>query len=156
MKDIRIQVENKLKSHMSQKQQLKALEYELDSINSTLHPEAIENKVFARTGGERVFSATPRDQTADIAVEHLDSLHFARYHELKNMVYSLNEGIRRLEYYLSLLPNEESEVIRWYYFERLSWNDIANKASLTARNLQYRRKRGLVRLVNLYNFAYFS
>lgn len=150
MKDIKSYVENLLKNYPDMKRQMKALGYELEWLQRSLRPAAIENQVFAHSGGERVSCTQPRDQTADIVVEHVDSQRNARYHALKSVLYTMALEIRRLEYYLSLLPNEESDVIRLACFEGLSWNDIAKATSLTDRTMQRRRKRGIDRLVGFY------
>jgi hypothetical protein len=81
----------------------------------------------------------------------VDGQRNAKYYALKSVVYTLSTKIRRLDYYLSLLPNEESDTIRWFYFEGLSWADISKKTAVTVRSMQRRRKCGLDRLVNFYS-----
>lgn len=151
MQEIRKNIEGILKSHNDRKQQLKALEYELGLLQQTLRPETIEGKVYAHYGGERVSGAQPSDKTADIVIEHFDRQRDARYHALKSVTYTMGIEVRRLEHYLSLIPSEESDIIRWCYFEGLSWAEIAQRTALTIRTLQRRRKHGLDGLIKLYS-----
>jgi hypothetical protein len=151
MNEIRKHVESILNSYPDMKQQLKALRYEMDILQKTLDPGMIEDKVFAHSGGERVSSSQPRNQTADIVIEHVDGQRDARYHALKSIMYTMGLEVRRLEHHLALLPKEEADIIRWFYFDGLSWASIAKKTSLTIRSAQRRRKCGLDGLVNFYS-----
>jgi hypothetical protein len=151
MKEIREHVESILKNHAGMKRQLKVLEYELDSLQKTLAPEIIEGKVFAHAGGERVSCSQPSDRTADIVIEHVDNQRDAKYHALKSVTYTMGLEVRRLEYYLSLLPKEESDVIRWLWFEGLSWSDITKKSLMSQSTLQRRKKQGFETLVGYYS-----
>jgi predicted DNA-binding protein YlxM (UPF0122 family) len=59
--------------------------------------------------------------------------------------------VERLEYYLSLLPQMDAEVIRWYYFDELGWAEIADHISAAVKTAQRRRKRGLEELTRYYS-----
>jgi hypothetical protein len=61
MKETREHVESILKNHVDMKQQLKVLEYELNSLQRTLEPGAIADKVLAHPGEERVSCSRPHD-----------------------------------------------------------------------------------------------
>jgi predicted DNA-binding protein YlxM (UPF0122 family) len=126
------------------------LEYELNGLQRTLDPGAIADKVLAHPGEERVSCSRPHDQTADIVVAHVDSQRNAKYYALKSVVYTLSTVVRRLDYYLSLLPNDEADVIRWFYFEGLSWAEIRKKASVSKSTAQRRKTQGFETLVRYY------
>jgi hypothetical protein len=59
--------------------------------------------------------------------------------------------VRRLEYYLSLLPREESDIIRWFYFERASWADITGRTLLSQSTVQRRKKSGVEKLAGYFS-----
>lgn len=151
MSDIRNHVESALNNYTATKQELKVLEYEMERITPPLSPDRIEGLTFSHTDYERVSGYYRSDKTADIVVDHLDSQMGAEYHALKNLIYNLRLELRRLEYYLSLLPNEEYEVIKWSYFEGLSWPAITAKALASQSTMQRRRRRGVDRLVGFYS-----
>ncbi|MDL2234464.1 hypothetical protein LJC63_12935, partial [Ruminococcaceae bacterium OttesenSCG-928-L11] len=150
MSDIRKQVESILKSHTEMKRQLSVLEYELDAQQRMLDPTVIEDKVFSHPEGEWVSGSRPSNKTADIVVEHIDSQRNAKYHALKNLIYNMRLEVNRLEYSLSLLPQEEAEVIRWFYFEELGWAAITAKTLVSQSTVQRRKRNGFEKLVSHY------
>jgi hypothetical protein len=151
MKDIKEQVEKILKNYPEMKQQLQVLKYELEALQPTLDPRTIENNVFAYYGGERVSNSKPSDKTADLVINHVDNQRNAKYHTLHNVIYTIGTEIRRLEYYISLLPKEEAEIIRWFYFEGLTWTTITNKAFKSQSTAQRCKNNGFNTLVRFYS-----
>ncbi len=150
MKEISEHVESILRNHADMKRQLKALEYELDALQKTLDPQLIEDRVLAHSGEERVTCSRPRDLTADIVIAHVDSQRNAKYHALKSVIFTMDAEARRLDYYLSLLPREESDVIRWFYFEGLNWADIRKRADVSKSTAQRRKRKGFKALTGYY------
>jgi hypothetical protein len=151
MNEIRKHVESILNSYPDMKQQLKVMEFELDSLQPMLDPRVIEDKVFAHSGADRVSGVQPRDRTADIVIEHVDGQRDARYHALKSVVYTMSHEICRLEYYLSLLQKEDSAVLRHFYFEGMNLAAIAKSDLVSQSTVQRRKKRGFATLVKYYS-----
>lgn len=151
MSDIRNHIESMLNNYTTMVRELKVLEFEMESITSPLDPEVIENIMLSHSNGERISGSFRSDKTAGIVIEHVDRQRNAKYHALKNLIYNMRQEVRRLEHTLSLLPKEESNVMKWFYFEGLSWAAIAKKTALTVRTMQRRKKRGLDKLVNCYS-----
>lgn len=151
MSDIRNHVESMLNNYTNMVNELNVLEFEMRSITASLDPRVIENMVFSRPDSERVSGSFHSDKTANIVIEHVDSQRNAKYHALKNLIYNMRLEVRRLEHYLSLLPKEESDVIKWFYFEGLSWAAITKKDIVTQRTMQNRRQRGFDKLVSHYS-----
>jgi predicted DNA-binding protein YlxM (UPF0122 family) len=150
MKGINGHVEKMLKNHMNLKQKLRILEYELEGLQKALDPGVIEDKVFAHSDEERVFCSRSSDQTSDIVIEHVDKQRNAKYHVTKSLIHSIGIEVRRLEYYLALLPEEESTVIRRFYFDALSIGDIARTVFTPERTVQRRKTRGIEKLASFY------
>lgn len=144
-------VETLLNNYTAMKQELNVLEYEMKRITPSLNSDTIESLSLAHSDSEWVSGYHLSNKTADIVVEHLNSQMGAEYHALKNLIYNMRLELRRLEYYLTLLPNEESKVIKWSYFEGLSWRTITAKAHASQSTMQRRRKRGVDRLVGFYD-----
>jgi len=151
MSDIRNHVESMLNNYTNMVQELKILEFEMKNITTSLDPRVIENMVFSHPDNERVSGSFLSDKTANIAIEHVDSQRNARYHAMKNLIYNMHLEVRRLEHYLSLLPKEESDVIKWFYFEGLSWAAITKITLVTQRTMQRRKQRGFDKLVGYYS-----
>ena len=153
MSEMKKRVESMLKNYPAMTKKLKVLEFEMEFITKSLHPNIIENLVFSHTGEERVSGSFRSDKTANIAIEHVDSQRDERYYALKNRIDNIRQELRRLEHYLSLLPKEEAEAIRWFYFEGLSWDAIAEQTLVTQKTMQRRRKRGVDTLIHYYSIA---
>lgn len=151
MKEIKIQVENLLHNYTTMKKELQVLAYELERITPSLRSENIEAKVLSHTGHEWVSGSHISDKTSDIVMDHIDGQRNAKYHALKNLIYNMHLEVNRLEHYLTLIPQEEADVIKWFYFEGLSWSVIAKKDLVTPKTMQRRRQRGFDKLVHYYS-----
>ncbi len=81
----------------------------------------------------------------------MDSQRNARYYALKSVVGSLSVEVRRMDYYLSLLPIEESTVIRCFYFEGMNLMEITQNSTVSQSTVQRRKKQGLDRLTGYYS-----
>ena len=151
MKEINNHVENILRNYTTMKNEVQVLEFELSCITPSLHPKVIENKVFSRSGSERVAGSHISDKTADIAVEHIDSQRNSVHHAMCALVRSNRLEISRLEYYISLIPADEADVIRLFYFEKLGWEVITRETDCSLSTLQRRKKRGMDKLARYYS-----
>ena len=151
MKNTIKQVEMLLKNYPAMKRELQVLRFELGSITTSLHPEVILDKTFARSGNERVAGSHTSDKTADMVVEYVDSQRNSVYHALNALIHNTQAELRRLEYYLSLLPPDEAEVVRLFYFDALSWEEITLKAGCSLSTLQRRKKKGVEKLAYYYS-----
>jgi len=151
MSDIRKHVESTLKNYTKMVQELRVLEFELDNLNTPLDSRAIESAVLSRPNNEWVSNSFRSDKTSDIVVDHIDSQRNAKYHALINLIRNMRLETRRLEHYLTLLPEEEADVIRWFYFEDFNWPTITAKALASQSTMQRRRRRGVERLAGFYS-----
>jgi len=151
MSDIKKHVEFILDNYTEMIKELNVLEFELENMSTSLDSNAIENRVLSRSNSEWVSGTFQSDKTADIVIEHVDSQRNAKYHALINLIRNMRLETRRLEHYLTLLPEEEADVIRWFYFEELSWAAITKKTLATQRTMQRRRQRGFDKLVKYYS-----
>lgn len=151
MKEIKKQVEFILHSYPTMKKDIQLLEFELDRINVSLHPEIIESMVLGHSDQERVSGSRISDKTANIAVEHVDSQRNSRYHAIATLLHNTRFELNRLEYYLSMLPEGEAAVIKMFYFDGLAWADIMKEASRSYATMKRRKKDGLDKLIHYYS-----
>lgn len=155
MQDLKHQVDSILFNYTKMQAELRVLQYEFKHLSSSLHHQIIENMVFAHTtNNEWVSGSHNSDKTADIAIEHIDSQRTAQYQAFAALIHILASELHRLEYYLSLLSEEEVTVIKLFYFDNLSWAKIAEKSDIAQRTLEHRKKRGLDKLVHYYSMLY--
>ena len=151
MNELKMQVESILFKYSFMKNKLTILEFELRNLTPALRADIIEGNTFALSGNERGSGFHISDRTADMVVDHVDRQRDGRYYALTAMVHDLNRETTRVEYYISLLPEEEAAVIRWFYFDGLPWAKITEKADVVQRTLERRKKRGLDKLVYYYS-----
>jgi DNA-directed RNA polymerase specialized sigma24 family protein len=145
------QVESILKSYNSNIRELKALRFELKRQQRLIDARLVEDLVFAHTDADRVSRSRVSDKTADIAIEHADSQRGVTYQVLTEMIQNISLDVERLEYYLSLLPQMDAEVIRLYYFDELGWVKIAERINASIKTAQRRRTRGVGELARYYS-----
>jgi len=151
MQEIKKQVEYILSSYNKMQGELQVLEFELNRITPALRPEIIEGEVLARPGFEVASGSHISDKTADIVVEHVDGQRGGQYHAISTLIHNLNSELQRLEYYLSMLPENEADVIRRFYFERMALVDIVKGADCSLSTLKLRKKHGLDKLIRYYS-----
>lgn len=151
MKDIKKQVEFILSSYSRMQKELLVLEFELNRITPALRPEAIEEAVLARPGFEVTSGSHISDRTANIVVEHIDSQRGGKYHALTALIHNIRFELHRMEYYLSLLPEDEAAAVKWFYFDGLSWAEITKASGCSQSTMQRRKKRGVDKLIYYYS-----
>ena len=152
MKKNENQVENILRNYTAMKRELQVLELELKCMTTNLHPETIMNKVFTRSGHEPVSTSAVSDKTADIVIDHVDSQRNSVYHALNTLISNLRLEIRRLEHYISLLPENEKTVLCRYYFEGLSRPQISKDISCSVSTVKRLKNKALDKIVHCLRF----
>ena len=150
MEKLKKQLEDRLNRYSGMKTELEMLCYELNRLTAPLSTEVIEGSVLSHPNFERVSGSHITDKTADIVVEHVSGQQDVRYHVLTAMIRQLNTELQRLEYYVSLLPAKEEEIIRLFYFDNLPWSEITGRLPVTQRTLESRTKSGLDKLLRYY------
>jgi len=150
MQEIKKQVEFILHSYTTMKREVQVLEFELSRITTSLHPEIIEGLILSHSDQEHVSGPHHSDKTAEIAIEHFDSQINGEYHALRTLISNIRFELYRIEYYLSLLPDKEAEVIRMFYFDELTWAQITEKSICAQSTMQRRKSKGLEKLVQYY------
>lgn len=151
MKDIKNQVENMLKCYPKMKKELLLMEFELDRATPSLSTDFIEGTVLARPGYEATFGSHVSDKTSDIVVEHIDSQRNGKYHALTSLIHNMRSELQRLEYYLSLLPEGQADVIRCFYFDRLTLADISEYIGHSQSTTKRWKKSGINGLIHYYS-----
>ncbi len=153
MKETRKQVELILRSYPAMKQEIMVLEFEMNRFSATLHPKVIEDIVLSHSDGEWVNASYHSDTTADIAIEHFDSLINGEYHALRALIGNMRSELHRMDYYLSLLPQKEAAIIKMFYLDGLTWEQISEKTLLAIRTLQRHKDKALTQLAHFYSIV---
>ena len=153
MSEITKQVESILHRYSTMKRELQVLEYEFNRISPALTPEEIESRIFSHPGYEKISSSHLSDQTSNIVVEHIDRQRNSEYHALVTLTHNIRAELDRLEYYLTMLPEDEANIIKMFYFDSMLWTDILERSSCSLSTLKRRKRSGLNKLVYYYSIA---
>jgi len=151
MTDIKKQVESILRGYTAMQKELQVLGFELGRITPPLRSEVIEAEMLSHPGYESVPGSRISDKTANIVVEHIDGQRNSEYHALTALIHNMRFELNRLEYYLTLLPEDEATVIKLFYFDGLEWADILKKSPFSLSTIKRRRRSGLNKLVYYYS-----
>ncbi|MFR4875373.1 MAG: hypothetical protein ACLUBZ_00420 [Ruthenibacterium lactatiformans] len=150
-------VVQQLKSYITFQRDITTLEFELKALvpfDEHKTDGLIEELAFSHFSDLRVQSNHIPNRTATIALSYhaigLEQTEEVR-HQLTAQLEALNLQVARLDTYLGALPPEDAAVLRSYYFEGQSWQEISDLNHICLRTTLKRRERGMDRLVALYN-----
>ena len=67
-------------------------------------------------------------------------------------LYELEHKANKLEYYMTFLTEDEQEVIRLYFFDRRSLQEISDELGGSVWSIKRRRDSGVKKLTEMYGF----
>lgn len=156
-KNLKEQVISTLKEYQKLKKKAALLRYELDNPPSISEKELIESLAISSSGGDGVpRSGRSSDRTMAIAAKYQDTA--ARMNEdviqeITSELYTIEAKIRRIDTYVDMLEPERAVVIRRYYLESKTWNEIEDELHLCLRALTNRRDEALKDPMEMYDFV---
>lgn len=137
-------------------QNIQTLEFELRALNPRRREspdELIESMTFSHSGEEPVQSGRRSDKTASIALNYravsAEQTRELR-EELSRQLASYRLRVSRLEAYLDILPPDEADVLRRFYFDQMTWNEIAQTGHSCIRTIMRCRDKAMARLETFY------
>ena len=95
------------------------------------------------------------DKTMRIAAtfrEEQERLNYTSVMDIEEELGTLEAHIAKLEFYVSQLKTDQSEVIRKYYFEEKTWAELQKELNLSVRTLIKRRADGIKALMEMGNY----
>lgn len=156
--DMRTYVIDLLESSPERKRKIALLHYELDHAAQASTDEMIEAMALGHGDGSGSGFSDGRisDKTFYIALNYQSRVGKLNGDTKKEIVLQLVELEReqeRLEYYISLLSVRQAEVLRFGYFERLPWEEVASKVGVAPRTVRKIRDRAIEELAEMYNLT---
>ena len=137
-------------------QNIQTLEFELRALNLRRREspnELIESMTFSHSGEEPVQSGQRSDKTASIALNYrtvnAEQTRELR-EELSRQLACYRLRVLRLEAYLDILPPDEADVLRRFYFDQMTWNEIAQTGHRCIRTIMRYRDKAMARLEAFY------
>lgn len=153
---IREQVMDDLKQYPALKKKVILLRYEQEHPARITDGEVIDSMALSRPVSDGIRSAGfISDKTMRIATQFRDKkdrLNQETMMEIAQELHNVEQQISRLEFYVSQLEEKQAEVIRKYYFEGKTWEELQREMHLAPRTLLKRRDDGLDGLVSIYSY----
>jgi DNA-directed RNA polymerase specialized sigma subunit len=144
-----------LKQYPAQKRKIELLRYELEHPNQISEDELIESIAIGtrEIGGGR--SGHISDQTMMIATQYPEIVRRINSETVAQIAHELRTleiEVERLEHYISLLSERQSDVIRLRDIEGLPWGEIEDALHTNVRTLSGYRNAGIDALTEMYGF----
>lgn len=153
---IRAQILQLLESSQERNRKIALLHYELNHSAQTSGREMIEAMALGHGEGGGLSGGHISDKTFYIALNYqskADKLNTGLKKEIVDQLVELEQEQKRLEYYVSLLAKRQAAVIRLFYFQGLSQDEIAKELDIVPRTVRRIRDEAVDGLVELYSFT---
>ncbi len=131
------------------------LRYELENLTPCSSAETIESMNFDKSGDGRHPTGHVSDKTAYIAMNYAEEMKRVDSELFAATVLKLaklEEDVRRLDYYISLLEPREAAVIRSVYLERRSMDELSPELKVSTRTLRKIKSNAIDVLAEMYDF----
>jgi hypothetical protein len=151
MKEIRKRVEQILLNYPNMQREVKVLLFELQRFSPIIHADRVTDLTFAQSFREHVSAPGHSDKTANMAIDHFDAQINGEYHALRTIIGNMQHELRRVDYYLTLIPENEAAIIRSFYFCGISLGQMAETSQCSLRSLERHKAKGLENLVHCYS-----
>ena len=153
------QILDLLKSYPDLARKVSILRYELQHLPSLSPEDMIDTMNFSHQEGTGHNSGAVSNKTMYIALNYREQSRHANHEcfdEIAMRLIPLEQEIRRLEHYVSLLNSRMALIIRMHYFEEQPWEVIASKLDLSVRRVQYLKNAAVDKLSEMYEFALYK
>lgn len=150
------QVINLLTSYKSDCERISLLRYELQHPARISQDELIEAMNFGHGDGTAGMSGHISDKTFYIANKfRADAAEMNNEvtHEISGRLVELEEKINRLEYYMSLLKEQERQVLHTIYYEGCTLQETSEALGISKWTVRKLRDTALDRLAGMYSFV---
>lgn len=146
-------IEDLLKGYHQRERDIAVRKFELANFTKLSADEYIGAANLAKGNGVGHVPGHISNKTLHIALnyrEQTDRLNQEAVMEINREIEELELKQHRLRYYVSLLDERQSAVIRMQFFDRLPIEEIEKELRLTARSLRTIRKKAIEELAEMY------
>lgn len=156
--DTRTHVVNLLETTPERRRKIALLHYELEHPVHTTETEMISAMALGHgvDGNNCHTEGHISDKTLYIALNYqskVDKLNADIKEEIVVQLVELEQEQKRLDYYISLLNERQSKVIKLTFFEGCAQNDVARKLAIVSRTVRRIKEEAIDKLVEMYSFA---
>ena len=139
------QVEEMLKSYQTIKAEIKNIELDIQDIEKNAGFKGMNDDPKPSTPTYRFNSSVENDALSISREKAISKLKVARNDRQRE--------IDRIENMLSILSEQDEEIIRLRYFKRVPISIIANKLDRTSGQVSYRRRCAISDMINILNIS---
>lgn len=155
--EIKLQVEAFLKAYPERERQISLLRYEMRHI-AHITPEEMITEMSLGHGGSSCRNGKGHisNKTMYIALnyqEQMEKINTESMNEIAERLLKLEREQDRIRYYVSLLVRREAEVIRLFYFEEMTMENVEEKMCLSAKTVRKLKNQAVESLAEMYEFA---
>lgn len=154
--EIKAKILQLLESSQERNRKIALLHYELNHPAQTSGKEMIEAMALGHGESNGYVGGHISDKTLYIALNYQNKVHKLNAdlkNEIVDQLMELEEEQGRLEYYVSLLVKRHAAVIRLFYFQGLSQDEVAKELDIVSRTVRRIRDEAVDKLVELYSFT---
>ena len=155
--DMKMNVVNLLESYSVRERQIALLHYEMQHAAHLSSDEVIDSMSFGH--GENMGGSSNKghisNKTMYIALnyqERMECMNAETTNEIAQRLLELETEQDRIRYYVSLLEKREARVIRSFYIEGRSWEEIAQEIAVALRTVHKIKNRAISHLAELYAY----
>ncbi len=155
MGDVRKRVLDMLVNYRGNERRIALLRYEINHPAFATADDMIEMMTFGRSDVSGASSGSISNKTLHIALNYEDrmnQLNDGTISEIAYQLYELERQQERLLYYISLLEQTESDIIRMTYIDGMVNDEIAQRLGVTIRTVSAHRRRAINRLCEMFEY----
>ena len=154
--DMRKRVRILLENYHERERQIALLHYEMQHTAHVSPEEVIDTMSLGHGDGMGGGKGHISDRTMYIALnyqEKMDRMNAEAANEIAQRLLGLEAEQDRLRCYVSLLKKREAEVIRLFYMEQMTMDNIEKEMHLSAKTLRKLKNQAVDALTAMYEFA---
>lgn len=152
----RDQVIHLLETYHEREQKIALLKYELLNFPQASPGEVMDGMSLGHNCELSPHTGYVSNKTLFIALNYQERTEQINAETLSDILDELNEVKRvqnRLTYYVSILSPQQEKVIRRFYFESVSWEQIAEEVKVALRTVHKIKNRAFDKLAEFYDFS---
>lgn len=154
--DMKKQITKLLETYPERERQIALLHYEMQHSACVSPEEVIDTMALGHGDGMGgIGKCRISDKTMYIALnyqERMDRMNTEAANEIAQRLLELEGEQDRIRYYISLLDERESKVIRSFYIDGVSWEEIALEIGVALRTVHKIKNRAIGHLTELYAY----
>lgn len=152
----RDQVIHLLETYHEREQKIALLKYELLNFPQASPGEVMDGMSLGHNCELSPHTGYVSNKTLFIALNYQERTEQINAETLSDILDELDEVKRvqnRLIYYVSILSPQQEKVIRRFYFESISWEQIAEEVKVALRTVHKIKNRAFDKLAEFYDFS---